>query len=75
MTPWSITVLNAASTVGETSFPYIIGLSFDGKFFWTFGTLMSVSMAIALVVSIGAWRQAVSVNYRQRLYVNELFEF
>lgn len=31
MTPWAITVLNAASTAGETSFPYLIGLAFEKK--------------------------------------------
>ena len=78
MTPWSITMLNAASTLGETSFPYAIGISFDWKLFWSLAVLMSVSMAVALAVSVAAWRQSVRVVCRRQLDVNELnelFEF
>ena len=74
MSPWSITVLNAASTLGETSFPYIIGLSFDKKLFWTLGALMSISMGLALIVAFAAWRQAVRVTFHRRLE-SELFEY
>ena len=74
MTPWSITILNAASTLGETSFPYIIGLSFGRKHFWLLGALMSVSMALALAVAIAAWRSSVRVVLNRRLHTNE-FEF
>ena len=75
MTPWAITVLNAASTLGETSFPYIIGLSFERKYFATLGMLMSGSMAIALAVALAAWRQSQRVVFSRRLdgVANEMF--
>ena len=73
MTPWSITVLNAASTLGETAFPYIIGLSFGKKSFWVLGALMSSSMALALAVTVFAWRQSISVVFSRRLE-SELFD-
>lgn len=72
--PWSITILNAASTLGETAFPYVIGLSFGRKLFWTLGALMSASMALALAVSVVAWRQSRSVLFSRRLE-SELFEY
>jgi hypothetical protein len=74
MTPWSITVLNAASTLGETAFPYVIGLSFGRKHFWLLGGLMTASMALALLVALGAWRATVRAAYARRLAFHE-FEF
>ena len=73
MTPWAITLLNAASTLGETAFPYVIGLGFDRKHFWLLGGLMSAAMALAFSVSFLAWRQSVRVVFSRRL-VSE-FEF
>ena len=31
LTPVAITLLNAASTLGETAFPYVVGLAFEQK--------------------------------------------
>ena len=71
MTPWSITILNAASTLGETCFPYVIGLAFDRQAFWALGGLMSFAMGLALTVSLFSWRRAVSVIYSRRLNVDD----
>ena len=73
MTPWSITILNAASTLGETAFPYVIGLSFGRKSFGILGGLMSGSMLLALVVTTCAWRRASRVVFSRRLE-SELFD-
>ena len=69
--PWSITVLNAAATLGETAFPYVVGLAFGKKVFWTLGAIMSGSMVLSLAVSVAAWRQSQSVLFARRLE-NEL---
>ena len=74
MTPWAITILNAASTLGETSFPYVIGLAFGRELFWTLGGLMTCAMGLALAVSLGAWRQSIQVVQDRSLMIHE-YEF
>lgn len=56
--PKAITVLNAASTLGETSMPYIIGLAFGKQHHWLLGALMTALMAAALTVATLSWRLA-----------------
>lgn len=66
MTPWAITLLNAASTCGETAAPYIIGIAFGRRQFWLLGALMSSCTALAAFVVTIAWRQADSHGWRPR---------
>lgn len=67
VTPIAITLLNAASTLGETCFPYWIGLDFEKKQYIWLGGLMSLSQFLALVVTWFVWRQARSRPRRRDL--------
>lgn len=58
MTPLAITLLNAASTCGETAAPYIVGLAFGQHQYWFLGTLTFCSTAVAVLVATVARRQA-----------------
>eukprot|EP00966_Prymnesium_polylepis_P285305 6590448-Prymnesium_polylepis.1 len=47
MTPWVITLLNTANTLGETTFPYLVGVAFDRKLHSALGALLSAAQARA----------------------------
>ena len=74
MTPWAIALLNAASTVGETSFPYVIGLAFESKRYAVLGGLMSGCSLLTLLVSLGAHRSASLYALRRRFDFVQEFE-
>ena len=65
MTPWAITLLNAASTLGETSFPYLIGLAFERKQRAALGKLMLFAQLGALAVAVLARRGAARFAQRE----------
>jgi hypothetical protein len=73
MTPLAITVLNAASTLGETSMPYIVGLAFGSKRYWLLGALMSACMVLALLV--GAWSCRMASRFRTKREAGLELEF
>lgn len=75
MTPWAIAVLNAASTAGEMSMPFIIGLAFGKHEYWAFAVLMFGCMVIALLVGIASWRLARAWSQRVKLPVVESDQF
>ncbi len=58
MTPIAITILNAASTLGETCFPYLVGLGFERKQHLVLGGAMAMSQLLALALAWGVWRRA-----------------
>ncbi len=58
MTPWAITLLNAANTLGEVSFPYIIGLAFERKRHAALGGLLFGAQCAALAAALYSWRSA-----------------
>ena len=58
MTPIAITVLNAASTLGETAFPYWIGQAFEKKRHVVLGGSMALTQFLALLIAWIVWRWA-----------------
>ncbi|KAL3931599.1 MAG: hypothetical protein SGPRY_001056 [Prymnesium sp.] len=46
MTPWVITLLNTANTLGETTFPYLVGFAFDRKLHSALGALLASAQVI-----------------------------
>ena len=73
MTPAAIAILNAASTLGETLFPYVIGLAFEIKQYTLLGGGMSACMLAALAVGVAA-RRAAHRHYLSRRLPSE-FDF
>ena len=71
MSPGAIAILNAASTAGEMSMPFIIGLAFGRNQYWLFSALLAGCMAVAFSVSFAAWRMARIYGQRARRPVVE----
>ena len=74
LTPIAITVLNAASTLGETMFPYWVGQAFGRKQYLVLGNLLSISQLLALVVTWIVWRQARALAKIRRRDLEFLFD-
>ena len=47
MTPWVITFMNTANTLGETTFPYLVGAAFGRHLHSALGALLAAAQARA----------------------------
>ena len=67
MTPWVITLLNTANTLGETTFPYLVGFAFDRHLHSALGALLAAAQVFSLNLAVVAWMRTQRRKFRTSL--------